>query len=159
VLIPDSLGLEVLLVCGLVDLLEDVLEPSVVALQDGVLGAQVQGNPLVKSHLERRVGESNDGLISVVHGEGNTGTLVVEDLDGGLLPLLGGVDELDRALTRDNEVLGLVLVTVGVTADGDGLLPSGDQTGDRVNDNGLTENGTTEDVADGYTDSVSHEIR
>jgi hypothetical protein len=128
--VPDILGLEVLLVCALIDLLENVFEPSIVALQDGVLGTHVQGNFPVKRHLERSVSKSSNGLVSVVHGESDTGTLVVEDFDALRFSALGSVDKLDGALSGNNEVLGLVLVTVGVTADGDGLLPSRNQTGD-----------------------------
>jgi hypothetical protein len=52
VLVPDLCGLELGLVCGVVDLLEDVLEPSVVLLEDGVLGAHVQRELLLDGELE-----------------------------------------------------------------------------------------------------------
>lgn len=41
-LVPDSKGVECLLVVLFEDFLEDVLESSVVFLQNGVLGAHVQ---------------------------------------------------------------------------------------------------------------------
>lgn len=43
VLVPDLLGLELLLVVALVDLLKDILEASIVLLQNGVLGGHVEG--------------------------------------------------------------------------------------------------------------------
>ena len=52
VLVPDALGLKLLLVLGVVQLLEDVLEAAVVLLEDGVLGAHVQGVSLGERQLE-----------------------------------------------------------------------------------------------------------
>jgi hypothetical protein len=43
---------------------------------------------------------------------------------------------------------------VCVTSNGDGFLPARHKTRDRVNDNGLTENSATEDVANGCTNLV-----
>ena len=44
------------------DLLEDVLETTVVGLQDGVLGTQVQGPLLADGILEAAVSKARDGL-------------------------------------------------------------------------------------------------
>jgi hypothetical protein len=52
VLIPDVGGFKILLVLTVVDSLEDVLELSVVGLENGVLGAHVQGHLLIERHLE-----------------------------------------------------------------------------------------------------------
>jgi hypothetical protein len=143
VLVPDLLGLKVLGVVLLVDLLEDVLEATVVLLQDGVLGAHVQGKTLHESHLERGVGEATDGIISVVLALSDTTALEVEDLDTLGLTTLGGVDQLELTGTRNDTVLGTVLVTEGVAADNDGLVPARNQAGNGGDDDGLTENGTT----------------
>jgi hypothetical protein len=96
------------------------------------------------------VGEALNGLVSVVHGEADTAGLVVEDLDALGLTTNRGVYELEGSRAGDDEVLGTVLVTVGVTTDDDGLLPSLDETGDTGDDNGLTEDGTTKNVTDGW---------
>lgn len=56
----------------LVDLLKDVFEATIVLLQDGVLGAQVQRPAFGQTHLEWAVGEVPDGLICIVHPHGNT---------------------------------------------------------------------------------------
>jgi len=143
VLVPDLLGLEVLGVLLLVDLLEDVLEATIVLLQDGVLGAHVQGKTLQESHLERGVGEATDGVISVVLALSDTTTLEVEDLDALGLTTLGGVDQLELAGAGDDAVRGTVLVTEGVTANDDGLVPARHQARDGGDDDGLTEDGTT----------------
>lgn len=96
------------------------------------------------------MGEALNGLVSVVHGEADTAGLVVEDLDALGLTTNRGVYELEGSRAGDDEVLGTVLVTVGVTTDDDGLLPSLDETGDTGDDNGLTEDGTTKNVTDGW---------
>lgn len=44
----------------LINLLEYVLEPAVIPLQDGVLGAHVERPALVESVLQTALGESSD---------------------------------------------------------------------------------------------------
>lgn len=56
----------------LIDFLEDVFEATIILLQDGVLGAKVQRPAFGQSHLEGAVGKVPDGLICVVHSQGNT---------------------------------------------------------------------------------------
>jgi len=48
------------------------------------------------------------------------------------------------------------LVTVGVAADDDGLLPAGDNARDVLDDDGLAEDGTAEDVPDGSVGAGPH---
>lgn len=42
--VPDALGIEVLLVVRLKDLLEDILKPPVVFLENSIFGAHIQGH-------------------------------------------------------------------------------------------------------------------
>lgn len=157
VLVPDLLGLELLLVLGVVELLEDVLEAAIVLLKDGVLGAHVQRVVLVKSKLEGGVGKATDRLVGVVLGLGNTTALLeLEDLNLLGLAALGSVDHGELARAGDDTVLGAVLVTEGVTADDDGLLPSRDEAGDAGDDDGLTEDGAAESVTDGTVGREPH---
>ena len=142
-LVPEALGLKFLLVVLLVDLLEDVLEATIVFLQDSVLGAHVQRQVLHQGHLEAGVGKATDGVIRVVLGLGNTTAWVVEDLDGLGLAVGGGVDQLELTRARDHPVGSTVLVTKGVTTNDNGLVPAWDETGDGGDDDGLTEDSTT----------------
>ena len=144
VLVPDTGGLEVLLVLVVVDVLEDVLELAVVSLQDGVLGAHVQRQLLVKRELHGSVCETGDGLGGVVLGLSDTSASgEVVDLDGLGLAALGCEDHLESALAFNDTVLGTVLVTERVTTDDDGLLPAGYETGNAGNDNGCAEDGSS----------------
>ena len=141
-LVPDLLGLEVLLVLLLVDLLEDVLEATIVLLEDSVLGAHVEGKTLAEGHLEGGVGEASDGIIGVVLALSDTTTLEVVDLEVLRLTTGRGEDQLELTSAGDDTVLGTVLVTEGVTANNNRLGPARDQAGNAGNDNGLTEHGT-----------------
>lgn len=58
---PDT-GRQIWVLLLLVNLLEDVFEAAVVGLQDGVLGAHVQGPLLLDGVLEAAVSESPDRL-------------------------------------------------------------------------------------------------
>jgi len=159
VLVPDAVLLKVGLVLSLVDLLENVLESSVILLEDGVLCAHVQRELLVDGELETGVCETSNALGSVVLGLSDTTLVVlleVEDLNLLGLTTLGGEDHLEGALTLDDEVLCAVLITESVTADDDGLLPAGHETGNARNDDGLTEDGSAESVSDGTVGRQPH---
>lgn len=156
-LVPDLLGLEVLLVGGLVDLLEDILESTIVLLEDGVLGAHVERKLLVKSQLEGSVSETSDGLVGVVLGLSDTAAVLeLEDLNLLRLATLGGVNHGELTGAGQDSVLGAVLVTKGVTANDDRLLPARNKTGNAGDDNGLTEDGTTKGISDGSVGGKPH---
>ena len=152
VLVPDAGGVKVLFVLRLVDFLEHVLELAIVCLQNGVFGAHVQRQLLVEGHLEGGVGKARDGFGGVVLGLGDT-TLggEVVDLDHLWLPALGGEDHFEGTLTRNNAVLGAILVAKGMPADDDGLFPAGYQARNAGNDNGLAENGSASVVLSSVT--------
>lgn len=156
-LVPDLLGLELRLVGGVVELLEDILETAIVLLEDGVLGAHVERELLVNGKLERSVGETSDGLVGVVLSLGNT-TTVLELVDLNLLGLttLGGEDHGELSGAGEDGILGTVLVTEGVAADDDGLLPARDEAGNAGDDNRLTEDGTAKGVSDGSVGGQPH---
>lgn len=71
VLIPDTGGLELSLILLLVDLGEDILEATIVRLENGVLRRHVEWELALQCILERRVSEVNDRLIGVVHRHGD----------------------------------------------------------------------------------------
>ena len=75
-LVPDLLFFKLSLVVFLVDLLEDILETTVVSLKDGVLGGHVQRPTSLKSELEARMGKSSNRLIGIVHGETYSSSLM-----------------------------------------------------------------------------------
>ena len=159
VLVVDAACLELRLVLLLVHLHEDVLEEAVVLLKDGVLGRQLQRVAAVEGVLEAGGGESLDGLGRVVHAHQAAGAL--EGVGDGLEGVSGGAivgDELhdEFAWLVDDGVGGHVLVTVGVTADDDGLGPAGHEAGHVGADDGLTEDGTIEDVSDGAVGALPH---
>lgn len=100
--------------------------------------------------------KASDRFISVVHGETDTRSLVIEDLDTLGFTALGGVDKFKRTCTRNDKILGLVLVTVSVSSNNNGLFPARNNCGDSGNDNGLTENSTAKDVSNGTVGRKPH---
>ena len=123
-LVPDLLRVEILLVRRFIDLLEDILETPIVLLQDRVLGAHVQRERLVQRNLETSVREAFNGLVGVVLGLGHTpSVLELENLNLVGLAALGREDHLEGPIAFNHQVLCSVLVSKGVTADDDGLLP------------------------------------
>jgi hypothetical protein len=89
-------------------------------------------------------------LVVVIHAHGDTRTLKVVNDQVLLLGTIGGSeDELQATGSIDNQVSGLVLITESVATQDNGLGPSRDQSGDVFAENGLTENGASQNVADG----------
>lgn len=157
VLIPDFSGIEVLLVSTLEDLLKDVLEPAIVTFQNRVLCRHVQGPLLGQRHLERGVSKVPDTGISIVHGHGHaTTTLEIKYLHRDWFTTLWCVYQINRTVSRDYEVRGFVLVTMGVPADDYGLSPSRHESWNGLAQNGFLEDCASEDVTDGSIGGQPH---
>mmetsp|Transcript_23347 Transcript_23347/g.41465 ORF Transcript_23347/g.41465 Transcript_23347/m.41465 type:complete len:377 (+) Transcript_23347:275-1405(+) len=157
VLVPNAELLEGGLVLGLVDLGEDLEEATVVRLKDGVLGGKVERPLLLNGVLEAGEGESTNGLLGVVHAHGDTGGVELIDLVlHGFRSISGGEGHLKLSRAGDTEIGGLVLVTKGVAANDDGLGPAGNETGDVGNDDGLTEDGPVENIAESAIGTLPH---
>jgi len=159
VLVDDAGSLVLLLELLVVDLLEDVLEAAVVHLEDGVLGGEEEVALLGKTHKKRAAGKVGDRGISVEHGKSNTRSLkVVHSHAHNFTALLGSVDKLHLAGIRNTHLSGLVLVGMGMTADGDGLSPLGNKTRNILHDDGLTEDSSTKNVADSAVGALVHTL-
>mmetsp|Transcript_18322 Transcript_18322/g.24471 ORF Transcript_18322/g.24471 Transcript_18322/m.24471 type:complete len:322 (-) Transcript_18322:405-1370(-) len=126
VLVPETGSLELRLVVLLVDLLEDILEAAIVALEDRVLGGQVARVVPVQGVLHAGVGEAVDRLIGVVHAHHHAGGGEVEHVElGGLRAVLRSESHGELARNLRTEVGGSVLIAEGVSTDNDGLFPAG----------------------------------
>lgn len=66
-LVVDSLGNELILELLLVSLLENVLEKTIVLLEDGVLGRKLEWHFSVESVSHARLGKGLNGSLSVEH--------------------------------------------------------------------------------------------
>ena len=160
VLVPETSSLELSLVSALVDLLEDILEATIVLLQNRVLGRQVAREVPGEGVLHAGVGEAIDGLVSVVHAEHDTSALEVVDLEfGGLGAVLRGEGHHELAWNLGAEIGGSVLITESVSADNDGFFPAGHKFRDVADDDGLTEDGAADDVSDGTVGGLPHLLK
>lgn len=139
VLVPDVLSFEIFSVGGFVDFLEDVLEASIVFLEDGVLRAHVERHLLEERKLEGGVRKPGDRIFGVILCLGDTWSLKVEYLDLFRFAAFGSVDKFESAWAWDKSVLGTVLVTECVTSDDNWFLPAWYETRDARDDDGFTE--------------------
>ncbi|CAB4566819.1 unannotated protein [freshwater metagenome] len=132
------------------DLCEDVLEATVVSLEDRVLGGEIDRILPCDSVVEGGTSEVADRIIQVVHRHRDARAWELEDLElhrrRAILWLEG---HSEGSFTWNLEVSGAVLITECVAADDDGLGPVWDQSRDILDDDRLTEDDTAEDVADG----------
>ena len=144
VLIPYLLLVKFFLVCCLEDILKDVLETTIVLLQDGVLRAHVERQRFAQSQFETSMREALDGLVGVVLCLRNSSP-ILELVNFNLLWLaaLGCENHLQCTISLDYEVLCTVLVTECVTTNDDRLLPAWYQPRNSWNYDGLSEDGTS----------------
>jgi phosphoribosylaminoimidazole (AIR) synthetase len=56
--------------------------------------------------------------------------------------------ERDAAFTRNDQISGFVLISMGMTANHNGLSPARDEARDVFDENGLTENNAAKQVSD-----------
>ena len=102
------------------------------------------------------MGEVADRIVEVVHGHGHAGARRLEHFV--LDDLAVFADELDgqRALAREQEVGGAVLVAEGVTADDDRLGPARHEARHVLADDRLAEDDAAQDVADRPVGRLPH---
>lgn len=156
-LIPDLLVLKLLLIRALIYLLEDILKSPIILLQNRILGAHIQRQGLRNRELETRVCEPLDALVGVVLGLRDPAAgLELVDFDFLGLATFGSEDHLEGAVAFYDEVFGAVLVAEGVASDDDGFLPAWYQAGDAGDDNGFSEDGSAQGVADGSIGREPH---
>jgi len=115
--------LELLLVALLIDLVEDDAELSVVLLGDRVLGSEPEILVDVERVGEASVSEGTDRLIDVVHALDDARAVELVDNNLFLLAALALEDELGNASLFAAHLYAFIDVAIGVTGDGDGLLP------------------------------------
>jgi hypothetical protein len=133
----------------LVDFLENVFKAAVVFLEDGILGGEIQRPTPLESVLEGSMCKARDRFVRVVHSKTNSTGLEFIDIETGRLSTaLGGEDDLKGAWFSSDKVCGTVLIAKGVTTDDNGLFPAWDESGDSVDNDGFTEDGSIQDVSD-----------
>jgi len=90
--------------------------------------------------------------VSVEHAKVATsisrGLELVDELGSGLRSVSGGELKLNLSGFGDDVVLATVLISIGMTANNNGLGPSGNKARNVLNNNGLTEDSAVKDVAD-----------
>jgi len=103
----------------------------------------------IQSHLHKQTEEQRTDVIGVIHRKCHTLAFeIIHVQRGGLTTALGRIHELELPGTRRDKVSRTVLVAERVAANDDGLDPTGDRTGDALEDDWLAKYGSAEDVAD-----------
>ncbi len=155
--VADAQLLEFLFVALLIDLLEDQLKGLVILLGDGVLGGEPQLLLGINGELEAGMGKGADGGILVVGTLQDAGTFeIINGLTEALVAVLVGEHQLCLAFGGDTVLGAFVDVTVGVTGDGDGLLPVANSRADGVDEDGRAEHGAVQYGADGAVGGLPH---
>lgn len=146
--------LELGFVGTLVECLEDILETTIIFLKNSVFSGHIERVVAAEGVFEAGVGESFDGAIVVEHEKSNSRSWIFRDVNVERFITL----EIHRDITcrLDEEVSAVIDITIGVSADDDWLGPVLDQSGDILDEDGLSKNGAIEVVSDGSVGTLPH---
>ena len=137
-------------------LLEQVFEPSVINLEDRVLGGQIDGPAKVQAIVERGACKVDDRGVEVVHAHRDTRAGAVIDLflDHGAI----FAHEFHRQLTGagHQEICRLVLVAKGMPPDHNRIGPTGHKAGHVFTDDRRAEHNAAQNVADRAVGRTPH---
>ena len=136
--------------------LEDVLEASVIDLEDRVLRREVDGIVAREAVVERGAREVANRLVVVEHGHCDARTRRLDHFLLDDLPVLTNELQRDRALAGELEVRRAVLIAERMTADHERLCPARHEARHVLADDGLAEDGAAEDVADRAVRALPH---
>jgi len=103
------------------------------------------------------VRKARDRIIGVIHRKCDAFALeIVHVQRGRLTAALRRIHELKLPGARRDKVGRAVLVAERVATDDDGLDPTGDRTGDALEDDWLAEHGPADEIADGAIGRAPH---
>ena len=156
-LIGQARGVELLFELRVEDVLEQVLEPAVVDLQNRILAREVDGVLALQGVVEAGARKALDRFVEVEHRHGDAGTRCLEHvaLDHGSAAL-GLKAELDRTGAVELDLGGSILVAESVTRDDYRPIPVGHDARHILADDGLPENRAVENIADGTVGAAPH---
>ena len=156
-LIPYLLRLELLFVLLVVYPFEDILEPSVVLLQNSVLGGEVEWIVPLQCKLETAICELFDALVGVVHGQSNASlSFEIVNFHPFLLAAFALEDHFEGARLIYREIGGLVLIAECMPSDDNGHFPAWDESRDVFDEYGLSKDSAIEDIPDGSVRTLPH---
>ena len=150
-LVGETSLVEVSLELCVENFFKQVLELTVIRLEDGVLRAHIHGVVAREAVTERCTREVANAVVEVVHTHCHTtvGAVISNSELHWCTAILWLECHRDGSFTRNLEVGCLVLVAVCVTTDDYGLCPTGNELWNVAADNWLTEHHATEDVTNG----------
>ena len=154
--IGDAKRFEPGLVLLLKYLLEDILEGMVVLFGDGVLRGEPQVLPGVDGILETGARKRDDGAVLVVLPLEHAGTLKLIDRLAEVPAVGPGKDQLGHAGARHPVFGGFIHIAVGMTGNGDRLLPGLHHRGNAPDHDGRAEDRTIQNGADGPVGGLPH---
>mmetsp|Transcript_18496 Transcript_18496/g.13296 ORF Transcript_18496/g.13296 Transcript_18496/m.13296 type:complete len:332 (+) Transcript_18496:516-1511(+) len=158
--IINALGLELILEFLLINVLENIFEKTIILLEDGVLGGELERQLTVQRVLHAGASEGGNGSVSVEHTQVGTGLLeVVNLLLDGCTAIIRGENELDLAWLLDYVILATILITVSVSTNDNRLGPSWHQSGNVLNDNRFSEDSSVKDVSNSTVRRSPHLLK
>ena len=149
---------ELILIFALENIGENVLERTIVGLEDRVLRRQEDRIVALESIFKGCSSEVCDRFVEVVHAHRDATTFRHTDhfVLNRFRPIVGSEGQRDGARSRNLKVSRTVLVAECVSTDNDRLGPSGDEARNVVNNDWFTEDNATKNIANRAVGATPH---
>ncbi len=141
----------------LIDLFKNIFKTPIVFFKNGILCRKIQGPFFIQCHIETAPGKSFNTVIGIIHTHGHTIPFKVEYFKClRFAATIRRKGHGEFSFSFDHGISGPVLITKCMTAYNDGRCPGGYQTGNVLNDDGLTKHGTIQDIPDRSIRALPH---
>ena len=129
--------------------LEDILETTIIFLQNGVLGGKVQGPFFTQGHIEAAACKTHNTFVGIVHGHGHTISFEIEYFKGlGFATSFRSKGHGELSFAFDDRIRSPVLIAKSMTTHDNRSSPVAHQAGYIADHDRLPENGSVEDIPD-----------
>jgi len=156
VLIPNFLLLKNLFIFFIVDGFKYIFKSSIVLFQNSIFSGQVEGIIPLNCKFKTTFSKLFNAIISVIHSQTNSFTLKFIHLHALFFSTLPFEHNLKSARFIDYEISCLILISKCVPSNYDRLFPTGNESRNITNKNGLSKNSAVEYISDGTIWTLPH---
>ena len=151
--------LKLFLILRIENFLENVLEAVIVGLADGILRGEPQILLDRQRVLEAGMGKGRNRRIQIMNALHDARPLEIENRLANLLPIRTREHQLRLARAGDADFRIAVDVAIGMTGDGNRLLPSADCRANAADENRRAEDRAVEHGANGAVGRLPHLVQ
>ena len=124
-LVPSAKSIKLRLIITFKNLSKNILKPTIILLQDGILGGHIHRVLPLNSLFKAFMSKTSNGIISVIHAHTDSWFLELEHSEGLFCaPVIWCESHFKLTRSVEYSISSFVLITKGMSSNNDGLFPS-----------------------------------